>query len=336
MLYDAAARPALRRALLDAVARAGALPGAPAASSRRCRPRRCSALDGAAERPRAADPAGAEQSNTLGRLRRPLHPEAVPRARGASTPTSRSAASSPSAAASSTSPPSPGALEYRGAGGRAGDARASLHELRPQRGRRLAATRSTRSAASTSARWPAAPATAPPRRRRRPAARARRRGAAAARSRERDRLLPRVGRACSASAPPSCTSRSPRDATIRRFAPGAVHRRSTSARCTSRCAAAPGRTLRLLRRRCPALTPSAAEAAERLLARRATLLERFQRRRPAPASTAMRIRVPRRLPPGPGAVHRPRLRDHRLRGRAGAAARASAASSARRCATSPG
>ena len=43
----------------------------------------------------------------------------------------------------------------------------------------------------------------------------------------------------------------------------------------------------------------------------------------------------RRLPPRPGAVDRQGLRDHRLRGRAGAHASASAGSSARRCATSP-
>ena len=57
------------------------------------------------------------------------------------------------------------------------------------------------------------------------------------------------------------------------------------------------------------------------------------RPRPRRCSTALLQRQPhpraRRLPPRPGAVDGPRLRHHRLRGRAGAAARRSGGSSAR-------
>ena len=123
--------------------------------------------------------------------------------------------------------------------------------------------------------------------------------------------------------------------TIRRSRPSRS-RRSTSARCTSRSAG--------LRRASPGplaaeLPKRAAGVAARRRARAGARCRGVERSRCEPLLRqplgGLRIRVPRRLPPGPGAVDRPRLRHHRLRGRAAPAARASGGSSARRCATWP-
>ena len=119
-------------------AAAGELVGAPTTrASPRC----------AASAPAPLDAVAARRASraTPRRLRRPAHPQALPPRRGGHEPRPRDRPLPHRARrASRTSPPLAGALEYRATARRAGDARASCRAS-CQRGRRLAATRSTSS-----------------------------------------------------------------------------------------------------------------------------------------------------------------------------------------------
>jgi hypothetical protein len=138
----------------------------------------------------------------------------------------------------------------------------------------------------------------------------------------RDRPVPRLGRLLG-RAPPSCTSRSPdrrRRGLRARADDPALPAQPVPVDAQRRPAGAAGRG----RKRPQPHRPGPARRGAALVAREDEILERLKhadrradRRHPDPH--------PRRLPPRPGAVHRPRLRHHRLRGRAGPAARRAAA-----------
>ena len=219
----------------------------------------------------------------------------------ASTPSSRSAASSPRSRASRTACRSPGRSSTSAPTARRRRSRC----CRPTSRTRATAgpTRSTTSSASSrrSAPSPSAP----------PA--------------DVHGALPRAHARRSACAPPSCTARSraatgdpafdPEPVTARRRRGLEGARRATTLRATLDAARAAAATS------CP--RPRATRR-RRLLGGASALLARIDAL-PRAAGRARQDALPRRLPPRPGAAREQRLRDHRLRRRAGAAARRSAA-----------
>ena len=138
-----------------------------------------------------------------------------------------------------------------------------------------------------------------------------------------DRAVPRPRPSSWAGAPPSCTcalAAAPTDPASR----PSRSRRSTSGRCTSRCRACEGRRPDASRPSCRSCRRSSrldAEHALELLPR----VEASAAAAPSPEAGRPAHPRPRRLPPGPGALDRRRLRHHRLRGRAPPAARRAAA-----------
>ncbi len=275
----------------------------------------------------------AEQSNTSVRLRPVADPQALPPGRGRGQPGPRAR-------------PLPERAHELREHARGGRVRSStdVDGAEPAHARRSSttssptratpgSTRSTPSAASTSAvRHGADPERRPGAR----AAAARPAGARAAARPDRGgragRLLPPVGASCWGSGSPSCTRPSPARPSIPGSRPS-PSRRTTSARSTSRCATSRAARCSCCASSLPRLGPTRARGRRERPRSREGPPATASPRSPPGRSTAMRIRCHGDLPPGPGAVHRPRLHDHRLRGRARPLAQRPAGQAHARCAT---
>ncbi len=135
-----------------------------------------------------------------------------------------------------------------------------------------------------------------------------------------DRHLPATRPSCSASAPPRCTSPWPRGRDEPDFAPepfSLLYQRSLYQSMRTLA----GRTFQLLAAAAATTCPEARGRRPSRCSRPQEPRDRALRRACSTSKISADAHpLPRRLPPRAGALHRQGLRDHRLRGRAGAAA----------------